>query len=395
MTERRWPPRWRYFTVAFLTFFSFPQDSYSFDEDSRSYDEEDFEEDEHYAHPDAAAPPAGKVLVSADDLRRSLAASREGRAAAAPLSEIDQLLSLRMALRVSDHRVQLPVFAKPGPDEPPTLVLEFDLAPPYPVEAPGMRVVTKIDEVEDDDAERLLEWLAAQAAMKLGKPFCTTLFAMAVVWTEVALEGMQRRRSEARQRKVAARLEAERAALAQKALAAEAEKKAREARRVLRAHRHERRLQGIVDAAPVVENDDGDDGESSDSGEERARRVPKFEVKSGFVPKLSHLAVKVFGDNLLLFDADGFELIPVQIRAKLFMYLLQTRRLSHRKLAMLVHADQRRLDLELCQQYLKDHYLLVLERAKVPLKEKEHRNGAHPLPPLRSSRFFPSAARTC
>lgn len=80
------------------------------------------------------------------------------------------------------------------------------------------------------------------------------------------------------------------------------------------------------------------------------------------MPRLSNLSLKAFGDNLLLFDADGFENIPVQIRAKVFLYLMETRSLSHRKLAMLVHPDQRRLDLSSCAAYVKDHYLAVLER---------------------------------
>ena len=90
---------------------------------------------------------------------------------------------------------------------------------------------------------------------------------------------------------------------------------------------------------------------------------PKFHfLKGASIPTLKNLCVRTFGDNLLLFE--GFDEVPVQIRAKVYNYLVETKTLSHRKLALLVAEDQLRIDLSLCP-YSHDHYLQVLQKPKM------------------------------
>ncbi len=78
------------------------------------------------------------------------------------------------------------------------------------------------------------------------------------------------------------------------------------------------------------------------------------------IPKLKYLCIKCFGDNLLMFE--GFEEVPIQIRSKVFSYLLESRSLSHRKLALLVAEDQKNLNLGK-SAYVRDHYMDVLAKA--------------------------------
>jgi hypothetical protein len=260
---------------------------------------------------------------------------------AGQVSEVEKILSsFKCVIKMSDHVLRVPLYLKGR--EVPLLVIEFDVDQPYPHHVPGIRIVTKADLIDADDAAYLVQWLESQAETRLGRPMLAGLVALAQTWAEI-LHDNHLAKQEAEKKEQKRRKD---------------EEKARQD-----ALDEQRKRQEAEDRRRQEEADDPEQSEE-DSGEERRRRVAKFEVAAGFVPRLSSFCIKCFGDNLLLFDEEGFDDIPVQIRAKIFVYLLETKSLSHRKLAMLVGHDQRRLNLSGCGSYLKDHYLAVLERTR-------------------------------
>lgn len=191
----------------------------------------------------------------------------------------------------------------------------------------------------------MLQWLKAQSASKLGKPFAAGLLGLATMWAEIQNESETARleAEEEAQRRKEAKLERKRAQAEEEArMAAEADAKAAK-------RREEAELRGEVPGEEVeVEEVEESSSEDSATKERRGlKQAPRFDVANGIIPPLKNLCIKSFGDNLLLFE--GFDEVPIQIRAKVFLYLVESRTLSHRKLTLLVGEDQKRLDLNQCR----------------------------------------------
>lgn len=84
-------------------------------------------------------------------------------------------------MRLSDHVVRVPLFLEGVV----ALVLEFNMAPPYPQSPPVIRVVTAASWVESEDSVYLVEWLQSQAQARLGRPMVSGLLGMAGTWVEI------------------------------------------------------------------------------------------------------------------------------------------------------------------------------------------------------------------
>jgi hypothetical protein len=294
--------------------------------------------------------------VKVDDLRKSLGGSQdlkrsmEGRASG---SEFEQLLVQRPGtMQLSDTCLHVPVYVRrASASDPPVLVMQFDLPRAYPREPPAMSVVTAAEYVTETMRHYVVGWLTTQARGKTGQPMLFALLGLATMWAEIQQETeLKRQSSESEQR----RLEEEREAR----VAAEEAKEAALAAEADEAAKARREASGKDEAA--TEEDDESSSQDSAEREKRARPTPKFMILAGSIPKLKFLCIKCFGDNLLMFE--GFEEVPIQIRSKVFSYLVETRSLSHRKLALLVADDQKTLNLGKCN-YVRDHYMEVLEKA--------------------------------
>lgn len=72
------------------------------------------------------------------------------------------------------------------------------------------------------------------------------------------------------------------------------------------------------------------------------------------VSKLSRLATKCLAENLLLFE--GVEEVPVDIRGRIFTYLIRSSSISSKKLKMLVSKDLTKLDLSSVGSFVHDLY---------------------------------------
>ena len=292
-----------------------------------------------------------RSLERSQELSRSLGYGSEGE------PEMDQLLASHPGcMRTSDAVVRIPIYVKRRSEsEPPILVLQTDLGPPYPLQPPAMRVVTAAPYIGEQDRADLTHWLTVQAQPKLGQPMLPGLLALAQMWVEIKRDlhlERERQREEDERLALVAQEEAQEAAR-QEALQAEAREQ-EAAKEKAEAERQARILAG----EEVTES-----SEDSAMKTRQPHRVRKFHISPGSIPLLKDLCIKVFGDNLLLFE--GFEEVPIQIRSKVFRYLIDTHMLSHRKLALLVGPDQLKMDLSSCSRYIKDHYLQVLQRAKV------------------------------
>ena len=113
------------------------------EDDYDDYDEEDvdFEEDQHYRE-NRSPPPVRGLMVSADDLRRSLSRSAEVTQKQQQ-SEVEKVVAgNRAVMQLSPTLLRVPVYLKgANPEQPPVVVVEFNVAPPYPASTPGMKVI--------------------------------------------------------------------------------------------------------------------------------------------------------------------------------------------------------------------------------------------------------------
>lgn len=84
-----------------------------------------------------------------------------------------------------------------------------------------------------------------------------------------------------------------------------------------------------------------------------------YMIRRGVVPKLTRLCVRVIGDSLMEYEAFGTD-VDLHFRSMVFLYLLQSQRLSSAKLHQLVGSDMTRLDLSSLSGRVHDAYLAVL-----------------------------------
>jgi hypothetical protein len=73
---------------------------------------------------------------------------------------------------------------------------------------------------------------------------------------------------------------------------------------------------------------------------------------------LSRMCSRVLGDNLLLFDEESFsEMAPIEVKAKIFVYLSKSRSLSSKKFMYLLGKEMVRLDLGRVSDFVRDVYV--------------------------------------
>lgn len=273
--------------------------------------------------------------------------------------------SFKGVMKISDTVIRVPVYMKRTEDAIPALVMEFDCSKPYPAKPPLMRVVTAEQYIRKELWSDLLDWLAVQTENKTGQPMLSGIVSLCSMWVEVQkdMEDERRRREAEEERKAALKAKVEEEARV-------AEEKRKEEEEQKRLDQEERRR--MIEAGEIEEDEEE---EEEDSGEGRHKTALKFKIAPGAIPTLGDLCIKVFGDCLLMFE--GFDVVPIQIRAKVFNYLVDSNSLSHRKLALLVGEDAKKLNLSKCAAYLKDHYLEVLKGT--PQLAKLYVPGAHKL----------------
>lgn len=296
--------------------------------------------------------------ISIQDLRASLDRSLEkslGGLGGGASAQNDEFTLVQQAYRgcmsISDDVLRVPLYRRRcSESDPPIVVVEFDVSGRYPNEIPKIRVVTHAEFLSKEEVGNLVSYLGVQAEAKLGSRMLSHLLALATMWVEIQWDLWRKREAVIEQEKARERARRQREL--------EEEERLKELVRL----EEEKKAKGLDVPPEEAAAEEEVEDESTDSAEKerRHRDVSKFSVKFGQVPSLKNLCIKAFGDHLLLFE--GFEEVPIIIRAKVFSYLVDTKSLSHRKLALLVGSDQKKLDLSKCSKYVHDHYMEVLQK---------------------------------